>query len=602
MIPTSSRAGRRASHRGSATTEREIHIEKGTSMQRSASNETFPPKDGVQCKRALLISLAIAGSLSCQGVLGDGGNGTGEGRDGDGDTDSPSDVEKTDPGTRPLRRLTIMEFNNTLRDLLETDVTLPDTFPEDTQARGFNNQGASQTLASVHLEHYDRTIEEAVDDLLQNESPPQWLSCRPGERADCARDVLAQFVPLARRRPAEPGDVDQLVDVYETTLADGNTPEVALSYALQAVLLSPRFLFLLESDPVPDGDTPRPLDDWELASRLSYLLWSSMPDETLFSVAAEERLNTDGELATQVTRMLADEKAEALLDGFVTEWLPLRALETAAPDPEMFPSFDEDLRRSMAEETRLMMSEILFEGRPATELLVSDSTYINDSLADLYRIPSPGTSEMELVSGIEQYGRSGVLTQASFLTALAKTNDTAVIMRGSWVVENLLCLEIPPPPPGIPDFPEPLPDETKRERLARHQVDPSCVSCHSVMDPVGLALETYDPIGEYREVDQNGVPIEVAGDLPDGRAFVNALDLARVIEEDPGFPRCLAEHLMVYALGRQLTRPGQDANAMDHHVLEEVTESFVDSGMQMAELIEQIVLSPSFRNRRGAAE
>jgi hypothetical protein len=354
-------------------------------------------------------------------------------------------------------------------------------------------------------------------------------------------------------------------------------------------------LYLLEEDADLTNPAPHPLTNFELATRLSYFIQSAPPDDALSTAAALGTLGTDAGLSQEVDRLLAGAKASALVDQFASQWLPLRDLDRAQPNPNTYPDFDEALRESMRNETRYLFQDIVRGTSSVRDLLVSDHSYLDDRLAAHYGLSAVGSSEPVLVT-LSGTGRLGFLTHASFLTSYAHPTETAPVLRGHWIMSRLLCEHVPPPPPGVPAEPSPVTGQSRRERLAEHRENPTCGACHSVMDPIGLSLENYDVVGRHREADQ-GVPIDPSGTLPDGRSFSGPSELAQMIADDPKFPACVARNLYVYALGRDVL-PG----TVDQATLLELTARFVEGGFAFAELVRGVALSPAFRTRRPPTE
>jgi hypothetical protein len=438
-------------------------------------------------------------------------------------------------------------------------------------------------------------------DLSKPSPRDRILVCDPSESesasAACARDILAAFLPRAWRRPVAPAEVDSSLGLYSLGRAEGLGHESALSLPLTAALVSPNFLFRVEEAPPQAGPKPvdTPLSDYELASRLSYFLWSSMPDDALFALAAAGALHDPATLAAQVDRMLADPRADALMVGFVGQWLFTRAVDELAPDVWLFPEFDADLRASMRRETELFVSTFLEEDRPMTELVTASDTFVDDRLAAHYDLPAvgPGFTRLSDVSP----RRGGLLRQAGILAVLSHPNRTSPVRRGKWVLEQLLCDAPDPPPPGVDAFKEDEPGaapETVREKMEQHRSDPVCKSCHKVMDPIGLGLEHYDGIGAWRDTDQ-GLHIDTTGELPGGMAFDGVSDLLPILAEDPRLPRCIAQHLYTYALGRGPT-------AADAGYLDEIATGYAADGLTFRALVNHIVRSEPFRMRRAEPE
>ncbi|MGH7128099.1 MAG: DUF1592 domain-containing protein, partial [Planctomycetaceae bacterium] len=422
---------------------------------------------------------------------------------------------------------------------------------------------------------------------------------RPGPEKtveQAAREIFTAFLPRAFRRPVEPHEVEPIVELVVFVSEQGETFEQAVSIGVQAALVSPRFLFRVERDPAADDpDGVRRLSDYELASRLSYFLWSSMPDEELFEHARRGDLHKPDVLTAQVRRMLADPKAHALTENFAAQWLNLRNLAACTPDPEHFEDFDDELRQDMRRETELLFETIVTEDRNILDFLDADFTFVNERLAEHYGLEDVEGDDFRRVS-LAGTRRRGVLTHASILTLTSNPNRTSPVKRGKWILENLLDQAPPDPPPNVPQLEETAkenPDATLRQQLEMHRANPTCASCHKVMDPLGLAFEHFDPVGRWREK-QDGKPIDASGRLPGGEEFNGAVELVAVLKtRQDDFSRCLAEKMLTYALGRGLER-------FDTCAVDEIVGSMRDNDHRFSALVLAIVRSDPFLKRRGS--
>lgn len=419
------------------------------------------------------------------------------------------------------------------------------------------------------------------------------LTCDALDSAECQRSILAGFAKRAWRRPPTDDEVGQLVAMVELARSQGDTAENGLRLALQRVLVSPHFVFRVEVDPAPSSLTPRPLTAWELASRLSYFVWSSMPDAELFDAAESGRLLEPGELERQTRRMLDDPKAIALTDNFAGQWLFTRALGDQDPDYQLFPGYTDELEAAMRAETRRYFQAFLDEDVPMDQFLVADFTYVNDLLAEFYGLP-PVSSPTELVKvSLADSPRRGFLTQGSFLRVTSRPKRTSPVLRGKWVLDNLLCTPPRPPPPGVEGLPDNMMMSTGsiRDRLEAHLTNPICASCHRTMDPLGFGLDSFDAIGRYRTEDA-GFPINTTGELGDGTVFDGAVELTQQLAGNPGVYRCMVQKLYTYT-GRSPFR----IEAIEH--IDALTERFIDRGYHLRDLLVDIVTSTFFVSRRG---
>lgn len=418
----------------------------------------------------------------------------------------------------------------------------------------------------------------------------------PAAERDCARRLIAEFARRAYRRPVAPEEVTRLLRLYETARAGGENFEAGVKLALTAVLVSPHFLFRGELQPEPDNpQAVHPINEFALASRLSYFLWSTMPDEELFRLAGQGRLRK--ELKAQVRRMLRDPKARALVDNFAAQWLQFRNLDVAAPDPATYPGFTEELRAAMRREAELFAEHILREDRSVLEFLDADWTFVNEPLARHYGLPGVEGGGFRKVS-LKGTPRGGVLTMGSFLTITSNPTRTSPVKRGKWVLENLLNAPPPPPPPDVPelpDNPEAQLTGSLRQRFEQHRADPMCASCHALMDPIGFGFENFDGVGAWREQDE-GFPIDPAGQLASGEAFRGPDDLKRILltAKRGEFLRCLASKMLTYALGRGL-------EYYDQCAVDSVVETLQRGQYRFSALVLGVVQSVPFQLRRGEA-
>ena len=384
------------------------------------------------------------------------------------------------------------------------------------------------------------------------------FACRPASAVDeipCARRILASVARRAFRRPVTSRDLDTLLAFYEAGRRDGGF-EAGIQRGLESVLVDPEFLFRVEREPAAAAPGAiHAISDLELAARLSFFLWSSIPDDELLGVAARGRLRDPGVLERQVRRMLADDRAQALVDGFALQWLALRTLPSVVPTPELFPEWDDNLRDAFRRETELFVASQIRDDRSVLDLLRADYTFANERLAQHYGIPDVYGSRFRRVT-FEDGARGGLLGQGSILTVTSYPTRTSPVLRGHWLLEQMLGAPPPPPPPDVPA----LPDRgaggrpaSVRERLERHRDNPVCASCHAPMDPLGFALENFDAIGKWRANGAGGGPIDASGAFPDGTGFDGLAGLKAVLlSRHEQFVRTVTEKLATYALGRGL--------------------------------------------------
>jgi mono/diheme cytochrome c family protein len=387
------------------------------------------------------------------------------------------------------------------------------------------------------------------------------FACRPLKSADetaCARKILSGLARRAFRRPVSDADLQTLLESYREG-RDERDFELGIERAVEALLVSPEFLYRVEREPeagATGATGAYRISDLELASRLSFFLWSSIPDAPLLDVATAGKLKNPAVLEQHVRRMLADPRADALVTNFVGQWLFLRNLPTVLPDPRRENDFDEDLRQGFRRETELFAGSILLEDRSVLDLLTATHTFVNERLAKHYGIPHIRGTHFRRVERTDSR-RRGLLGQGSILAVTSYPHRTSPVVRGKWVLENLLGAPLPPQPPNVPALEEkPNPGEeakSMRARIAQHRANPVCASCHATMDPLGLSLENFDMVGRWRDVDEALIPIDASAVLPDGSTFEGPEGLRKVLLSDPDrFVRLLAEKMLTYALGRGL--------------------------------------------------
>ena len=410
----------------------------------------------------------------------------------------------------------------------------------------------------------------------------------------CERKILAQFARRAFRRAVKPEDVQPYENLVAAQRQTGASFNEAIGAGLQAILVSPDFLFRIENNEAtkPQVNEVQPVSPFSLASRLSYFLWSSMPDDELLRLAERGNLRKPGILSAQVHRMLKDPRAHALVENFAGQWLELRRLESVAPDREKFPEFDDYLRMSMRQETELFFENMIRNDLSILDLIDAKYTFLNEKLASIYQIPGVRGPEFRKVD-LTGTPRGGVLTQASVLTVSSYATRTSPVLRGKWILENFLNEPIPPPPPDVPTL-----DESKigatasmRQQMDEHRTKPVCASCHSKMDPVGFGFENFNAIGEWRTEDGK-FPIDASGTLPNGQSFHGPADLKTLLAKDHAvFAECITNKLLTYALGRGLER-------YDRRTVKQIATGIAAQDYRFSNLVTQIVNSLPFQMAR----
>lgn len=426
------------------------------------------------------------------------------------------------------------------------------------------------------------------------------MTAVPDSKTDlmtAAQKVLRPIMEKAFRREVSKSEVFRYAGLVRSAVNDmGESYEQGISLAVQAVLVSPDFLFRIEKDP-SIGQSERRLDDFEVATRLSYFLWSTLPDDELFQLARKHQLTKPDVLKQQVRRMLKDDKADALVANFASQWLNLRNLEEVSPNTDIFKGFNSKLKDDMRRETEMLFATIMKEDRSVEDLLTADYTFVNNRLAKHYGIKGIKSAKFERVS-LNGTNRAGVLTHASILTLTSNPGRTSPVKRGKWIMENIFGDGPPPAPPDVPELEETAavsPDLSLREQLAKHREDPGCAACHKVMDPLGLGLENFNAVGQWREKDE-GRPIDASGALPSGESFAGPLELIKIISgRREQFKRTLAEKMMTYALGR-------GTEYYDKCTIDNCLLSMNERGDRFSALVEGIVLSDPFLKKQAAEE
>ena len=439
------------------------------------------------------------------------------------------------------------------------------------------------------------------------------LACTPDiSQEEQTREVLTRLLRRGYRRPPTENEVEQLTQFVGSVQADGVPWEAGIQEAIKVILCSPKFLFRLELDDRSQLSEPYPIDEFQLASRLSYFLWSSMPDDELLELAERKQLTAN--LESQVKRMLADPKPSELGRNFGTQWLQIQRLITAAPDLEQFPTFTGALRAAMLKETELFLESIFREDRSVLDLIDADYTFLNSPLANHYGIMDTQGNwrgQKNIVPGgeaikgrsfqrvkLQSTSRGGILSHASVLTVTSNPTRTSPVKRGRWVLEQILGTPPPPPPPDVPELEEEgeaVHGSTLRERLEQHRADPACANCHAKMDPIGFALENYNAIGAFRWKDGE-LDIDTTAELPDGTVLHGVADLKQVVKDrKQQFLRCLTEKMLIYALGRGL-------EYYDRSIVDRIVAQLEARGYRSSVLITEIVKSDPFRLRRGTKD
>lgn len=460
------------------------------------------------------------------------------------------------------------------------------------------NDKANKKDRNLYLLHVDLRGESRRRNYLLNseitETHRRLVFVEPNDRVsadEASRTVLERLMSRAFRRPASAREVKRICDLASQVRNDGGTYEEGLQVALQAILVSPHFLFKVErSQPKQADGQSQLLTEFELATRLSYLMWSSMPDDALFKAAWEGKLSDKNVLRSHVARMIKDRRSNAFVENFAGQWLQLRNLDSVQPDAKLFPAATPEMLQLMKRETYTFFAGVMRENRSITDLLEGDFTYLNEPLAKFYGISGVSGDHFRPVS-LKGTKRGGLLTQASILTVTSNPSRTSPVKRGKWILENLLNTPPPPAPPNVPELEKDALSGTLRQRMEQHRANPACATCHNMMDPLGFALENFDAVGRYRTHDGRD-PIDASGEMPDGTKFTGAEQLRELMtrQRRDQFVRCVAEKLMIYALGRGL-------EYYDKCAVDEIVSTLEANDYRFAYLIAAIVESRPFQSQ-----
>ncbi|MEW4488154.1 DUF1592 domain-containing protein [Thalassoglobus sp. JC818] len=506
-----------------------------------------------------------------------------------------------DPGLFIIRRLTKVEYSNTLRDLFGVNPEVANDLPDEVSGAGYLN-----SLSPLQIEQYLAIAEKVLNEVFPNgESPSseQQLTLFGTTLSEETKlsnaDIRESARTLARkafRRPPTSEEVDTLTQVFELGRENDLSDTEALRLMVKAVLVSPQFLFITPATDVEPTEQIVPLDDYQLASRLSFLVWASMPDDELMELADQGKLREPSVLKSQVKRLLIDPRSRALFDGFGAQWLGLDRLENQVFDPKVFPEMTNEMKLAMYDEARLFFESIVRENQSVVRFIDADYTYLNPTLASVYGLDDQVTgSEMQRVQ-LSNSRRGGILGMPGVLAVTSFPNRTSPVKRGVWVLEQVLGDHVPAAPPDVPALEsqdqQSVANLNLRERTELHRTDPVCANCHKLLDPIGFGLENYDAIGRWRDQDDQGDAIDAAGELPDGRKFSNPTELkAMIASRVDELARNLVEKLLAYGLCRSL-------EGYDEIVVDGLMQEIADDDYRMQTLITAVVTSYPFTHRR----
>jgi mono/diheme cytochrome c family protein len=505
-----------------------------------------------------------------------------------------------DPGPFVIRRLSKVEYGNTLRDLCGVDSSIADRLPEEVVGEGYLNS-ISPLQSELYLDIANKVVEQVV---AAEGQPPTAVQQRlfgqtPSDGADlrqAARRVARRLAREAYRRPPTEAELDVLAGIFDLGRENQLGYTDSLGLMLKAVLVSPQFLFITPAARVDSADSIVPLDDYQLAARLSYLLWSAPPDAELSGLADEGELHKPKVLRAQVERLLNHERSRALFDGFGSQWLRLGELDRLVFDSDLFPQMTPALRAAMLEEARLFFESIVCENRSVVRFVDSNYTFLNQPLAELYGLEQSVQGPAMRRVTLEDPNRGGILGMPATLATTSLPNRTSPVRRGVWVLEQVLGERVPPPPPNVPQLDEQdqksVEGLTLRQRTELHRTEATCANCHRILDPIGFGLENFDAIGRWREQDAGGAAIDSAGQLPGGESFSTPAELkALLAEREAELARNFTERLMAYALGRQL-------EGYDEIVVDRLMGKIARDDYRVRTMIAEVITSYLFTHRR----
>lgn len=505
-----------------------------------------------------------------------------------------------DPGPFVLRRLSKVEYANTLHDLYGVSPSIADSLPDEVVGEGYLN-----SISPLQSELFLTIANQVVDQIVAPEGDPPTdvqkrlfgeLPTKDTDLRAAAREVARSLARDAYRRPPTDTELDVLVSIFDLGRENKLNYTESLSLMWKAILVSPQFLFITPASEVDSKAEVVPLDDFQLASRLSYLLWSAPPDATLAALADNGQLHKPEVLRAQVERMLQHERSRALFDGFGAQWLRVGELKNQTFDPELFPQMSPALRDAMIEEARLFFQSIVHDNQSVLRFVDSDYTFVNEPLAELYGLQQAVTGPKMRRVKLDNANRGGILGMPATLASTSFPNRTSPVRRGVWVLEQVLGERVPPPPPNVPELEDQEQKSfeglTLRQRTELHQSEPTCANCHKVLDPIGFGLENFDAIGRWRDKNNTGVAIDSAGTLPTGESFSNPAELKELLAKREGdMARNVTERLMAYALGRQL-------EGYDEVVIDQLMVKIAEDDYRMSTIIREVITSYLFTHRR----
>ncbi|HVJ21649.1 MAG TPA: DUF1592 domain-containing protein [Polyangiaceae bacterium] len=548
-------------------------------------------------------------ALACTGVIEDGegkngspgGPGSGSGAGSGAGTGNPPGTQiplAEDPGRKDMHRLNSAEYNATVLDVLGTTLQPANASWRGGEIEGFDNIATQLGIDDTQYERYFNAADALAEEVFASpDLKGRYVTCATVDDAACVQGIISNAGLHIFRRPLTQEEVGTYYKGYQAARALGDDHDLSLKVVLRGLLSSAEFLYRIEFDPDPTSNVPHPVAAYELASRLSYFLWSSAPDDTLLGAAADNSITTDAGLIAAVDRMLTDGKASRLIENFSGQWLGARQVMNHAADATIYPTWNPELAAASSREVYQYFAEFLLTERSWLDFLKADINFVEAPLAALYGVTAPTPGRMEITTD----NRAGYFGLAGFLANSSMAARTSPTLRGRWILINMLCVHPEPPPANVPELEDSVDVAalSVRERLEAHRANPACAGCHSVIDPYGLALEQFDGIGAYRTAYADGTVIDASTTLPplesypQGTSFTGLAGLADTVTQDPKFTSCVGEKLLTYGLGRVM-------GDTDKPYLTAVRDEWVAQGTpSLRSLIRSLVLSDPFRLRRG---
>jgi len=495
----------------------------------------------------------------------------------------------------PVQRLTTLEYNNVIRDLFGVQKDYAAGFSANAAGpAGFTTEGVAQNLSLSNVTDYLSAAKAVVADVFAA-SPNRLLTCTSGDA--CAESIITTLATKAFRGPPPADEIASLMTVYKSSSSPVFTD--ALKLAVRAILVSPRFLFRFYLVPV-NSSAVMPLTDYELASRLSFFLWGSIPDDPLMADAAQGRLQESAVLKGHVLRMLADPRVAYLSSSFGYQWLQLDHFDATNLDTTRFPTWNPSLKSSMKSETLAFLNHVFGQDTSVMDFVAGKYSFLDQNLSQHYGIPLPAGAGTQLTQVALNDQRVGILTNASILALTSVANRTSPVRRGMWALEQILCSGTGAPPPNVPALPPPANGSTElqaestiRQRLAQHiELGVSCSACHRLLDPIGYGYENYDSAGIWRTTYLDGTPVDASGQLPTGETFKNFNDLAKIVQSDSRYPWCFTKRLASFAEGRDMT------GSADECTTQPIAQTSVGPTQKFSDLVFRLIQDPSFRSRQ----